>query len=88
MHVLTVYIFNGAITIVHGDRDGRRREVIDGVHRAAKSGGYCAAKSPLANVPIMYTGGSSVSTEANTTQTIKSNQPCAVSPAETVAMVD
>ena len=88
MHVLTVYIFNGAITIAHGDRDGRRLEAIDDVHRAAKSGDYCAAKSPLANVPILYTGGSSVSTEANAAQTIKANQPCAVCPAKTVAMVD
>ena len=79
--------FSDAITLVHDDRGGHRRDAIDGVHRAAKSGGYCTAKSPLANV-FIYTGGSPVSTdETKAARTIKANQPCAICAAKTAAMV-
>ena len=43
---------NGPIALVHGDRDGRHCNVIDGMCRAVKSSGYCTAKSAFANVPI------------------------------------
>ena len=33
--MLTICIFGGAIAIVHGDRDGRRRDAIDDVRRTA-----------------------------------------------------
>ena len=43
---------HAAIPIAHGDPDGDNEDSRDGVRSAAKSGGHCATKSRLANVPI------------------------------------
>ena len=44
-HVLIDYAFGAAILIAHGDPDGGDEDGRDGVRSAAKSGGYCAAKT-------------------------------------------
>ena len=44
--MLIVYAVGGAIAIVHDDRDGGNEDGRDAMRPAAKSGGYCAAKSP------------------------------------------
>ena len=43
--ILIDYAVGGAIAIAHGDRDGGDEDGRDGVRRAAKSGGYCVAKT-------------------------------------------
>ena len=50
--LLIDYAFDDAILIAHGDPDGGDKDGRDGVRSAAKSGGHCATKSRLANVPI------------------------------------
>ena len=39
------YVFGAAIRIAYGDPDGGDDDSRDGVRSAAKSGGYCAAKT-------------------------------------------
>ena len=44
-HILIDCVSGTAIAIARGDRDGGNEDDRDGMRRAAKSGGYCAAKS-------------------------------------------
>ena len=45
--ILVDHAGGGAVTIVHSDCDGGDEDGRGGVRRAAKSGGYCAAKATL-----------------------------------------
>ena len=47
-----VYTFGGAIAIVYADRNDHCHSYYDRLCQPAQSGGYCAAKLPLANVTI------------------------------------
>ena len=40
-----VYVFSTAIRIAYGDPDGGKEDGRDDVHKAVKSGGYCAKKT-------------------------------------------
>ena len=44
-HILIDYVLGAAIPIVHSDRDCGDEDGHGGLCRAAKSGGYCAAKT-------------------------------------------
>ena len=46
-HIKINYVFGATIAIAHGNDDGGDKDGRDSVRRAAKSGGYCAAKATL-----------------------------------------
>ena len=48
-HIKINYVFGATIAIAHGNDDGGDKDGRDSVRRAAKSGGYCAAKTTPPN---------------------------------------
>ena len=52
-HVPIDCAFGAAMPIAHGDLDGGDKDGHDGVRSAAKSGGYCAAKTTYLNKTLV-----------------------------------